>query len=343
MGKRSVSIRKHIVSEKKRGTSPAGSSAIDFALLASRIAEKRQREGLGLREAAERCGGISFSTLRRLERGAAKPDLQTLRRVLAWLDIDPSSVFRGGEPIRAHLRAQRHLESPVASALADVVKVVQEHYARPDPNHEGDLPARVAEGQPYQRLRAALRERLAERFREAISCPLDAPLDPFSLQIEGVEVKRLNEAAGIPTETMCVLAGTHARTWSAATLPLNNAESSWLILLNHTHTPERQRATLMEEICHVLLGHHLTVISHVEGQTFRNYNRDQEIDAYALGAATLVPKPEVLSRVKNGESAEAIAKHFGVSDELIQYRIKVTGGWYEYKLRQHLKPPLPAP
>jgi Zn-dependent peptidase ImmA (M78 family) len=94
----------------------------------------------------------------------------------------------------------------------------------------------------------------------------------------------------------------------------------------------------MEEICHVLLGHHLTTISHVEGQTFRDYNRDQETDAYGLGAATLVPKGELLSRVKRGESAELIARHFGVSDELVQYRIKVTGAWYEYKLQQHVKP-----
>ena len=78
---------------------------IDYGQLAERIIEKRKREGLGVREAAEQCGGISYSTLNRLERGTAKPDVETLTRLLAWLGISPSSLFMGAQPIRAHLRA----------------------------------------------------------------------------------------------------------------------------------------------------------------------------------------------------------------------------------------------
>jgi transcriptional regulator with XRE-family HTH domain len=315
---------------------------VDYTFLATQLAEKRRREALSLRDAAEQCGGISFSTLGRLERGVARPDLLTLQRVLAWLGVGPSAVFQGQEPIRAHLRAQRHLESSAAAALAEVVKLAQRAYSRPDADNGEEAPVNTAAARPPQRLGTARRERLAERLREAIRCPLTDPLDPFTLQIEGVEVKRLSEIPGVAGDVQRVLAGTHARTWSAATLPLNRAESSWLILLNHTHRRERQRATLMEEICHVLLGHHLTTISHVEGQTFRDYNKEQEADAYGLGAAALVPASELRARVERGESAETIARHFGVSEELVQYRIKVTGAWYEYKLRQHVKPLLPA-
>ena len=93
----------------------------------------------------------------------------------------------------------------------------------------------------------------------------------------------------------------------------------------------------MEEICHILLGHQLTALSHVEGQTFRDYNRDQEQDAYGSGAAILIPRTTLIRRIENGELAETIAKHLGVSQELIEYRIKITGAWYQYKLRQHVK------
>lgn len=92
----------------------------------------------------------------------------------------------------------------------------------------------------------------------------------------------------------------------------------------------------MEEICHILLGHNLSTLSHIEGQTFRDHNKDQEADAFGLGAAILVPRPALLTHVRHEESAEAIAKHFGVSKELIEYRIKMTGAWYDYKLLQHV-------
>jgi len=108
-------------------------------------------------------------------------------------------------------------------------------------------------------------------------------------------------------------------------------------VLNSAHTKERKRATLMEEICHILLGHNLSTLAHIEGQTFRDYNKEQETDAFGLGAAILVPKPALLNRVKRGQPADSIAKDFAVSKELIEYRIKMTGAWYEYKLLQDVR------
>src|SRR2546428_12563321 len=99
---------------------------LDYALLGKKIAEKRNATGVGLREAAEQCGGISYSTLSRFERGTARPDLETLKRVVAWLGIPPSSLFMGIQPIRAHLRARKNLVSEVAAALADAVGTVRD-------------------------------------------------------------------------------------------------------------------------------------------------------------------------------------------------------------------------
>ena len=63
----------------------------------------------------------------------------------------------------------------------------------------------------------------------------------------------------------------------------------------------------------------------------------QEKDAYALGAAILSPRDPLAERIQRGESAELIAQHFGVSHQLVEYRIKVTGAWYECQLLQHVK------
>ena len=66
-----------------------------------------------------------------------------------------------------------------------------------------------------------------------------------------------------------------------------------LIILNPTHGENRQNATLMEEICHVFLGHKPSrlAIENVNkyGQPIaRDYRGDEE-EAYSIGAAALVP------------------------------------------------------
>lgn len=50
----------------------------------------------------------------------------------------------------------------------------------------------------------------------------------------------------------------------------------------------------MKEICHIRLGCRPTTISHIEGQSFRDYDNRQESDAFGLGAAILVPKSALL-------------------------------------------------
>jgi transcriptional regulator with XRE-family HTH domain len=312
------------------------SDDIDLSALGEKIAAKRKREGLGLREAADQCGGVSYSTLSRMERGAVKPDLETLQKIVTWLDIAASSLFRGAHPVRAHLRAQKNFGSVVAQALAEVVQVAQATFYHSTSDPDGaEATARRAQ-EPYRKLRSAHRENLAVRLREMIKCPPDGALDPFTLEVTGVDVKRIDEIPGLSKRALAVLTGSHRGAWSAITLPLDDAESRWLIILNSTHTIERQRVTLMEEICHILLGHHLTSISHVEGQSFRDYNRDQETDAYGQGAAILLPREALLVRVRRGDSAEDIGEAFGVSQQLVEYRIKVTGGWYEYTLHQRV-------
>ena len=248
----------------------------------------------------------------------------------------PSALFMGAEPIRAHLRAQPRLESESARALAEVARAAQCNYSSGDQRSEPPPRGTIADSR-YKPIGSARKEYFAEQFRFAVGCPLDAPLDPFDLRIEGVQTVFLNQVPELPVETLHLLLSVYHRAWSAITLPTNADESSWLIILNPTHTRERQHATLMEEICHILLGHLLTSISHVEGQSFRDYNRAQEADAYGLGEAILVPRKPLIQRVHESQTAEKIASDFRVSTELVQYRIKITGAWYRYKLSQHVK------
>lgn len=91
----------------------------------------RERRGdRGIREVAQEIG-ISSATLSRVERGKV-PDLETFRKICAWLHIDPGDVLgkpgqepskeRSPEPIPAvHFKADRVINPRAAKALAEMI------------------------------------------------------------------------------------------------------------------------------------------------------------------------------------------------------------------------------
>jgi hypothetical protein len=92
----------------------------------------------------------------------------------------------------------------------------------------------------------------------------------------------------------------------------------------------------MEEICHVFLGHRPSRLA-IENQSrsgkviARDYNQSIEEEAYSTGAAALVPFTAVKRMVAEGKTSAQIAGHFNVSRSLVEYRIKVSRLWSEYK------------
>src|SRR2546426_1644223 len=94
------------------------------------------------------------------------------------------------------------------------------------------------------------------------------------------------------------------------------------------------RASLMEEISHVILGHKPTRILMPEGGVAcREYNAPDEEVAYGVGAAALVPYAALFMALRNGEKPESIAASFGVSLPLVLYRIKITHLWPLYRTK----------
>lgn len=163
------------------------------------------------------------------------------------------------------------------------------------------------------------------------------PLDPFALaRFAKLLVVDFAQIEGLTNETRDHLLGAAAEKWSggACANPLPNG---WrLVILNPTHGQRRNRATLMEEVCHVFLGHkanRLAVVSRDQrGRMIaREYNHADEEAAYAIGAAALVPYAALRRFLLDGKSSPQIARHFGVSRELVEYRLKVTRLWAGYK------------
>ncbi len=181
-------------------------------------------------------------------------------------------------------------------------------------------------------------ERIALKIREFAAAPLDQPLNPWKLApYVKLRVMNLNQIEGLSPESRKLLVGDNGKSWSGgASRPL--PDGSRLVFLNPNHTRERQAATLMEEICHVILGHSPTRLMLAEEETavhFRNFDENQEEVAYAVGAAALVPYFSLKHAVAAGLSAERIARRFIVSRNLVEYRIKVCRLWSAYKPKEN--------
>lgn len=162
-------------------------------------------------------------------------------------------------------------------------------------------------------------------------------LDPFELakyaRLLVVPFEDIEQS--LSEETVRELLGSSKDKWSggAASRILPNGYK--LIILNPTHPRNRHMATLMEEISHVFLGHKPSRLA-IERRDrhgnliARDYNAAIEEEAYATGAAALVPYSGLKKMIARGKTAGEMARHYGVSRALIEYRIKISRLWPAY-------------
>lgn len=193
-----------------------------------------------------------------------------------------------------------------------------------------DLPP-TPKGRNYELRALGLREFAGMRSDED-------RLDPFRLaRYANLLVAQFDEIAPLlSAESRSHLLGDGSGKWSGGACSQPLPDGRKLIILNPTHGPNRQNATLMEEISHVFLGHKPSrlAISKVtrDGKVIaRDYHAEIEEEAYSVGAAALVPFTSLRRFVLKGRSSREIARHFNVSRDLVEYRIKVSRLWDDYK------------
>ena len=174
-------------------------------------------------------------------------------------------------------------------------------------------------------------------FREFAGVRVDAPLRPFQLaKFANLLIVDFDQIENLSAASRECLLGSAAEEWSGGACSHPLPDGRRIVILNPTHGPARTNATLMEEISHVFLGHQpsrLKVLAkNKQGRTVaRDYRRADEEAAYATGAAALVPFAALRRLVLKGETSAQIARHFRVSRELVEYRLKVTRLWNMYQ------------
>ncbi len=180
-------------------------------------------------------------------------------------------------------------------------------------------------------------ELYAQGIREFARLKPTEPLNPFRLaKFANLLVLDFEKIEGLTEQTRRLLLGDASGAWSggAASKPLPDGRR--IVILNPTHGPMRSNATLMEEVSHVFLGHQASRLNvdakdHRGRSISRDYRKVDEEAAYATGAAALVPYAALRKFVLAGQTSLDIARHFRVSRELVEYRLKVTRLWRTYR------------
>ncbi len=166
----------------------------------------------------------------------------------------------------------------------------------------------------------------------------DEPLNPFELaryaKLLVVSFEQIEPF--LTEETKAHLLGEGKDKWSGGACSQTLHDGRKLIVLNPTHGENRQNATLMEEVSHVFLGHKPTRLAIENTNKYgkpiaRDYREDDEEAAYSVGAAALVPYSALRRLVEQGKTSRDIARHFNVSRELTEYRMKISRLWEKYK------------
>ena len=136
------------------------------------------------------------------------------------------------------------------------------------------------------------------------------------------------EIKHLPEKDRAHLLGVGSDEWSAFVI---RESDSHLIVYNPTQSKPRTNSVLMHELAHIMLGHELAIAAQtIDGHFLNgNYDEDQEAEANWLGGTLLLPRPALLwMRARKMSDYDAI-KHFGVSQDMLTWRIRITGVDYQ--------------
>jgi len=169
-------------------------------------------------------------------------------------------------------------------------------------------------------------ERTSSEYRQALGLSLAAALDPLVLAEHlNVRVLTPKDVPGVSPKSLIQLGGSDGRaTWSAVTITQGGIR---LVVLNSGHPSTRRANSLAHELAHIILNHKSDNTQwSPEGVLFRNsFDEEQEDEANWLAACLLLPRQGLMRAYRRQPSPKALALHFGVSEKLINWRLRMTG------------------
>ncbi|MDX5595289.1 ImmA/IrrE family metallo-endopeptidase [Pseudovibrio sp. SPO723] len=166
-------------------------------------------------------------------------------------------------------------------------------------------------------------ENYATLFREELGKKPHEPLCPRILAEHlCIPVRELSTHPGLDQDVKDYWRDCEESTFSGLIL---NDGSYKEIVHNDYHHQRRQNSNIAHELAHVILGHPLSAPIKPSGE--RAYDKHIEDEAKWLGAALLIPKKAAIYIVLNSISLADVQQEYGVSEELLKYRVQVTDAY----------------
>lgn len=175
-------------------------------------------------------------------------------------------------------------------------------------------------------------ENTAVTIRTSLGTKQIDPIIPLHLAKHlGVRVWTPSDVPGLPPASLIYLTSAEGDEWSALAVRIGRKD---IVVLNPTHSPARQNSDLTHELAHLIRQHEPAqiVISEETGIGLRTFHDLQEAEANWLAGCLLLPRPALSHCAARGIDREAMCDHFGVSTELLRYRLGVTGVGRQFNL-----------
>ena len=165
-------------------------------------------------------------------------------------------------------------------------------------------------------------ERIAKSVRADLGLGAADSVTPDALaELLGVEVRSGDEL--IPRTRFVALNELQPDAFSACTF--RPSDDRVVIVFNPLSASSRRTSDLAHEFAHILLHHDLSRIETLGDVTFLSCDPVQEEEAAWLSGCLILPRPLLLSEIRQGATASDIAKRHGVSETMARYRLNVTG------------------
>ena len=168
-------------------------------------------------------------------------------------------------------------------------------------------------------------ENIAQSIRRDLG---KRPSDPLAMAelaaYLGVRVITPPEIPDMSTVSLRALLCDEANDWSAVTI---SGPGSTVVICNPKNSPARRSSDLAHEFAHLLLRHSPSTLMFAPDGTWtlRSYDEQQEQEAAWLSGCLLLPRPALLRIARSKLSPTDAAARYGVSQQLLRYRLDITG------------------
>lgn len=170
-------------------------------------------------------------------------------------------------------------------------------------------------------------EKYSTDKRKLLGLNPDGPLDTMALAASlSVVVRKPADIPNISPATLDVLLrndGTPS-CWSAVTLVSGSRK---IVILNSAHSPARQASDLTHELAHIIRGHSAQEVDvTADGlMLLKSYDKLQEEEADWLSGCLLLPRDALVSIRRKGLDVATSANLYGVSVQMLNYRMARSG------------------